>query len=158
MARLSRAEAALNARVREWASSRRLPCPDRGPIPVLVREAYQQAHGSLELPASTPGRAIAPATAPVISSTRRRTTMPASAAGGDLNGDDLVRLAAAPEPSTGASQQELRALRADFPQYDITRDTTLIPARYVSRRISPGVHPHTVVTQDPGELRAILSQ
>jgi hypothetical protein len=85
--------------------------------------------------------------------------MPASAAGPDLPGGGPPRPATAPAslPDIRASQQELAALRADFPQYDITRDTTLSPARYVSRRRRPGVHPHTVITPDPSELRAILT-
>jgi hypothetical protein len=84
--------------------------------------------------------------------------MPASAAGASLPGGGQLGPAAASVSLSDArsSHQELAALRADFPQYDITRDATLSPARYVSRRLRPGVHPHTVVTPDPSELRAIL--
>jgi hypothetical protein len=85
--------------------------------------------------------------------------MPASAAGPDLPGGGPPSPAPAPAslPDVRASQQELAALRTDFPQHEITRDVTLSPARYISRRRRPGVHPHTVVTSDPSELRAILA-
>jgi hypothetical protein len=46
MAGTGKADAAQNARIRDWASSRRLPCAGRGPIPALIKQAYQQAHGS----------------------------------------------------------------------------------------------------------------
>jgi hypothetical protein len=85
--------------------------------------------------------------------------MPASAAGPDLPGGGPPHPATTPVslPEVRAFHEELAALRADFPQHDITRDATLIPARYVSRRVRSGVHPHTVVTPDPSELRAILT-
>jgi hypothetical protein len=38
--RLSREKTEENRQIREWAAGRRLPCPDRGPIPPLVREAW----------------------------------------------------------------------------------------------------------------------
>jgi hypothetical protein len=84
--------------------------------------------------------------------------MTASAAGGSLPGGGPLSPDAAPASllSARASRQELTALRADFPQHDINRDSTRSPVRYVSRRLRPDVHPHTVVTPDPGELRAIL--
>jgi hypothetical protein len=85
--------------------------------------------------------------------------MPASAAGPDLPGGGPLHPATKPAslPDVRAFHEELAALRSDFPQHDITRDPTLSPARYVSRRLRPGVHPHTVVTSDPSELRAILT-
>jgi hypothetical protein len=85
--------------------------------------------------------------------------MPASAAGPDLPGGGPADPATKPVslPEVRAFHEELAALRADFPQYDISRDVTLSPARYVSRRLRTGVHPHTVVTPDPSELRAILA-
>lgn len=45
MPRISPDDAAMNARIRDWASSRRLPCADRGPIPPLIRAAFLLAHG-----------------------------------------------------------------------------------------------------------------
>jgi hypothetical protein len=78
----------------------------------------------------------------------RRMTMPASAAGADLPGGEL--------PSTSTHHLELMALRADFPHFRIWRETTMGRARYVSLRQRPDLHPHTVITKDPGELRAIL--
>jgi hypothetical protein len=81
--------------------------------------------------------------------------MPVSAAGPDLPGGGPLSPATTP-PATRVAHEELAALRADFPHYDITKDTTLTPTRYVSRRLRPDVHPHTVVTPDPSELRAIL--
>jgi hypothetical protein len=32
-----------SGRIRDWASERRIPCPERGPIPDLVRQAYALA-------------------------------------------------------------------------------------------------------------------
>jgi hypothetical protein len=85
--------------------------------------------------------------------------MPASASGPDLPGGGPLSPATTPVslPEVRAFHEELAALRADFPQHDVTRDATLSPTRYVSRRRRLGVHPHTVVTSDPSELRAILA-
>ncbi len=51
---------------------------------------------------------------------------------------------------------ELASLQADFPQFQIWRETTGQHTRYIARRLHPGVHPHTLVTPDPGEIRAEL--
>jgi hypothetical protein len=64
MARISKTDAALNTRIRDWAASRGLPCPDRGPIPTLIRQAYQQAHDCTDPPARFPDRAVAPGLPP----------------------------------------------------------------------------------------------
>jgi hypothetical protein len=76
----------------------------------------------------------------------RRMTMPASAAGAGMPDGGLPSI----------DHQELMALRADFPQFRISRETIMGRSRYVSLRQQPNAHPHTVVTQDPRELRAIL--
>lgn len=55
----------------------------------------------------------------------------------------------------GAS--ELACLQAGFPQFSIWREITWGRARFVARSLHPGTHPHTVITPDPGELRAALS-
>jgi hypothetical protein len=52
---------------------------------------------------------------------------------------------------------ELASLQADFPQFRIWREATSQGTRYIARRLHPGVHPHTLVTPDPGEIRAELS-
>lgn len=51
----------------------------------------------------------------------------------------------------------LAALVAAFPQFRISRETVSDRTRYVSRARIPGLNPHTVVTDDPAELRAILA-
>jgi hypothetical protein len=66
-----------------------------------------------------------------------------------------------PLDPAGADERDdatrLARLRADFPDFDISRDVTHGRTRYVSRRRRPGVQPHTVVTADLDELRATLS-
>jgi hypothetical protein len=52
---------------------------------------------------------------------------------------------------------ELASLQADFPQFQIWRETTCRHTRYIARRLHPGVHPHTLVSPDPDEIRAELS-
>jgi O-methyltransferase involved in polyketide biosynthesis len=51
---------------------------------------------------------------------------------------------------------ELTALRTDFPGYRIWTETARNDLRYVARRQRPGLNPHTVVTDDLAELRAVL--
>ena len=51
---------------------------------------------------------------------------------------------------------ELDRLRADFPHFRIWRENTGSGPRYVARSQRAGLHPHTVVTADPAELRAAL--
>jgi hypothetical protein len=51
----------------------------------------------------------------------------------------------------------LPALRDDYPRFRIWRETTGTRTRYIARRLSPGAHPHTVVTSDLSELRAELA-
>jgi hypothetical protein len=52
---------------------------------------------------------------------------------------------------------ELASLQADFPQFRIWRETTCQGTKYIARRLHPDIHPHTLVTPDPGEIRAELS-
>jgi hypothetical protein len=52
----------------------------------------------------------------------------------------------------------LAALQEDFPQFRIWRENMLGRRRYVARSQHPGVNPHTVITNDPDELRAALSR
>jgi O-methyltransferase involved in polyketide biosynthesis len=51
---------------------------------------------------------------------------------------------------------ELAALRVDFPGYRIWTENVRNDLRYVARRQVPGLDPHTVVTDDLAELRAVL--
>ena len=52
--------------------------------------------------------------------------------------------------------RELAALRQDFPAFRIWQETMSERVRYVARRQHPDARPHTVVTADPEELRALL--
>jgi hypothetical protein len=60
--------------------------------------------------------------------------------------------------AAGNSEISLPALRSEFPQFRIWRETEGNRARYIARSLFPGVHPHTVVTPDLAELRAELRQ
>lgn len=44
MSRLSKADAELNARIRDWAHSQGLPCAARGPITHAIHAAFWNAH------------------------------------------------------------------------------------------------------------------
>ena len=52
--------------------------------------------------------------------------------------------------------EDLAALRADFPGFKIWEEYLPGRSRYVARSLRQGVGPHTVVTSDLGELRAAL--
>ncbi len=52
--------------------------------------------------------------------------------------------------------RELAALQEQFPGFRIWREITGERVRYVARRQHPGLSPHTIVTDDPAELRAAL--
>jgi hypothetical protein len=56
------------------------------------------------------------------------------------------------------SEISLPALRAEFPQFRIWRETEGSRTHYIARSLLPGVHPHTVVTPHLAELRAELRQ
>lgn len=57
----------------------------------------------------------------------------------------------------GNDDISLPALRADFPQFRIWRETEGNRTRYIARSLCLGVRPHTVVTADLAELRIELS-
>jgi hypothetical protein len=65
-----------------------------------------------------------------------------------------------PRPGDGeaapASHDQLAALREDFPRFRIWREITYDRTRYIARSQHLGQRPHTVVSTDPGELRAVL--
>jgi hypothetical protein len=56
----------------------------------------------------------------------------------------------------------LSALRRDYPDYEFSREPGQLrgpaaPDRFTARAARPGLHPHTVITADPDELRAALA-
>lgn len=51
---------------------------------------------------------------------------------------------------------DLTGLRLEFPGFRIWREITSDRVRLVARSLRPGAGPHTVVTADPAELRALL--
>ena len=53
-----------------------------------------------------------------------------------------------------ASHDQLAALRQEFPAFRIWREEICDRVRYNACRQQPGLHPHTVVTDDPDEMRA----
>lgn len=84
--------------------------------------------------------------------------MPAASGAVDPSDGELPDWAdiAASLSDTQPPREELTALRADFPQFRIWREMTLDRIRYVSHRLHQDLHPHTVITEDPRELRTIL--
>jgi hypothetical protein len=56
------------------------------------------------------------------------------------------------------SSQELAQLRMEFPGFIIWLEHTPRGEQYVARRTRADLHPHTVVTRDPGDLRGQLAQ
>jgi S-adenosyl methyltransferase len=54
------------------------------------------------------------------------------------------------------SEEDLAAVRADYPGYRIWRESTAGRDRYVVRSLLRGLNPHTVVTDDLSELRQVL--
>jgi len=55
-----------------------------------------------------------------------------------------------------ASHGQLAALCEDFPQFRIWQEIIGDRARYIACRQQPGLHPHTVITDDLAEMRAAL--
>jgi hypothetical protein len=51
---------------------------------------------------------------------------------------------------------ELAELQEQFQEFHIWREVTRERVRYVARSHHLGLHPHTVITDDPAELRAAL--
>jgi hypothetical protein len=64
-------------------------------------------------------------------------------------------MACAAESDT-EGDDELACLRVEFPGFRIWREETWGQTKYVARSQRAGLHPHTVVTGDLGELRAAL--
>jgi hypothetical protein len=58
----------------------------------------------------------------------------------------------------GNDEISLPAVRADFPQFRIWRETAGNRSRYIARSLCLDVRPHTVVTADLAELRTELSR
>jgi len=54
------------------------------------------------------------------------------------------------------SEDDLAAVQGDFPGYRIWREIFPGRDRYIVRSLVPGLHPHTLVTDDLGELRGLL--
>jgi len=54
--------------------------------------------------------------------------------------------------------RDLAELRREFPGFQIWREVTGERARLVAVRRWPGTSPHTVVTDDPAELRAAIER
>jgi hypothetical protein len=63
---------------------------------------------------------------------------------------------ARPASDAGGPADDLSGLTADFPCFRIWREQTCDRIRYEVRSLHPGLNPHTVVTDDTGELRAAL--
>ncbi len=63
-----------------------------------------------------------------------------------------------PDHDAAAEADELASLRASFPQFRICREIVPGRRRYVARSQYVGLNPHTVITDDPDELRAVLSR
>jgi hypothetical protein len=64
----------------------------------------------------------------------------------------------APDHDAAAEADELASLQADYPQFRIWRETMPGRRRYVARSQHLSVNPHTVITDDPDELRAALGR
>ena len=62
-----------------------------------------------------------------------------------------------PGPANHTAPGQLADLRKQFPGFRIWREMTGERSRYVARSAWPGLNPHTVVTNDLGELRTVLS-
>jgi O-methyltransferase involved in polyketide biosynthesis len=63
---------------------------------------------------------------------------------------------ATPASATLAALDPLAALRQEFPAFRIWREEICGRVRYSAYRTQPGLHPHTVITDDLAELRAAL--
>jgi hypothetical protein len=71
-------------------------------------------------------------------------------------GHNVVSVTDSNVPSTPLAADDLAELRREFPQFRIWRETLPDRSRYVARSQRAGLNPHTVVTDDLGELRAAL--
>src|SRR5580693_6331471 len=57
-----------------------------------------------------------------------------------------------------STEADLLSIQRDFPAFRIWREMTGDRTRFVARRRRPGTRPHTVVTSDTPELRAVLAE
>jgi hypothetical protein len=64
---------------------------------------------------------------------------------------------AAPADPVDNEAARLARLAADFPQFRIWREVIADHARSIACGLRPGVHPHTVVAAELGELREALA-
>jgi hypothetical protein len=62
-----------------------------------------------------------------------------------------------PDHDPAADAHELARLQADFPQFRIWRESLPGRSRYIARSQHLSVNPHTVITDDPAELRTALT-
>jgi hypothetical protein len=53
---------------------------------------------------------------------------------------------------------DLAAMAAEFPEFAIWQEYAGERVQYIARRNHGGVHPHTIVTSDPAELRTCLTR
>jgi S-adenosyl methyltransferase len=101
-----------------------------------------------------PGEATAPCDVPTP---REQLQREAPAIAPAQRGTTTLALLPGPPGSDTISHDELVALRRHFPQFLIWREDAWGRVRYIARSQRPGLNPHTVVTADPDELRAALS-
>jgi len=52
---------------------------------------------------------------------------------------------------------DVAAMEAEFPEFAIWQEYAGERVQYIARRMRREVHPHTIVTSDPAELRACLA-
>lgn len=71
--------------------------------------------------------------------------------------DSQTRPGPASQPPGSRNPDPLLLLRRDFPAFRIWRETLPGGTRYLARRRDPGTHPHSAMTADPDELRAVLA-
>jgi S-adenosyl methyltransferase len=62
----------------------------------------------------------------------------------------------APASAVQGPADELASLQEEFPAYRIWRENICGRVRYNACRMQPGLHPHTVITDDLAEMRAAL--
>jgi hypothetical protein len=74
--------------------------------------------------------------------------------GQDVGGE--LGLGAAPGMREQDGAADVAAMEAEFPEFAIWQEVAGGRVQYIARRIRRGVHPHTIVTSDPAELRACL--
>lgn len=71
----------------------------------------------------------------------------------------LLSLGHVDDNAGGATPEAaLLSIQRDFPAFRIWREVTGDRIRFVARRRRPGTRPHTVVTADARELRAVLAE